>query len=215
MSNGIDFLGYIIKDEYLLVRRRVVNNLKTKLDAYEEKLIAEKDGVRLIRYNYEAIEKLRAVLASYFGHLKWANTYNLKKSILAKYKFLHEFFSFENDEIVPLYKYCEVFPSVKSQYLYYSCKFRGSVIFFQVGCFFEFYGRLRKDIVRTLSLKKIKKSNRGAVYGFPLKREKYYLRKAVQNGCSVVIIRERDRYLCKVKQRKPFISVMLRNCITV
>ncbi|HPJ96691.1 MAG TPA: reverse transcriptase/maturase family protein [Syntrophales bacterium] len=31
ISNGIDFLGYIIRRDYILVRRRVVNNLKTCL----------------------------------------------------------------------------------------------------------------------------------------------------------------------------------------
>jgi hypothetical protein len=40
VSNGIDFLGYIVRRDYLLVRRRVVNNLKAKLRAYEARLVA-------------------------------------------------------------------------------------------------------------------------------------------------------------------------------
>jgi len=38
-------------------------------------------------YDYELLEKLRATLASYFGHFRWANTFRLKKSLLMRYGF--------------------------------------------------------------------------------------------------------------------------------
>jgi len=34
VSNGIDFLGYVIRHNYVLVRRRVINNLKSKLNKF-------------------------------------------------------------------------------------------------------------------------------------------------------------------------------------
>jgi retron-type reverse transcriptase len=43
VSNGINFLGYIVRHNYVLVRRRVVNNLKARLEGFENKLIM-KDG---------------------------------------------------------------------------------------------------------------------------------------------------------------------------
>lgn len=60
ISNGIDFLGYIIRPHYILVRRRVINNLKAKLKEFKH-----------------CPEKLKASLASYLGHFLWANCYNL------------------------------------------------------------------------------------------------------------------------------------------
>jgi hypothetical protein len=60
ISNGIDFLGYIIRPGYILNRQRVINNLKTKLrelKAYPE--------------------QLKNSIASYIGHLKHANSYRL------------------------------------------------------------------------------------------------------------------------------------------
>jgi retron-type reverse transcriptase len=60
ISNGIDFLGYIIRPRYILVRRRVINNMKAK--------------IRELR-NYP--EKLKNSVASYMGHFKWANSHNL------------------------------------------------------------------------------------------------------------------------------------------
>lgn len=60
ISNGIDFLGYIVRPNYILVRRRVINNLKAK--------------IKELRHSPE---KLRNSIASYLGHFKWANSYNL------------------------------------------------------------------------------------------------------------------------------------------
>ena len=60
ISNGIDFIGYIIRPFYILVRRRVVNNLKNKLFK----------GI-LTRQSY----------VSYLGHFKHANAYRLQRHI--------------------------------------------------------------------------------------------------------------------------------------
>jgi len=60
ISNGIDYLGYIIRPFYILVRKRVVNNLKNKI--YGKKLN-------------------RASYMSYMGHFKHANSYKLHKPI--------------------------------------------------------------------------------------------------------------------------------------
>lgn len=64
ISNGIDFLGYIIRSKYILVRRRVVNNFRAKIKELRN-----------------APEKLRNSIASYLGHFKWANNYRLRCGI--------------------------------------------------------------------------------------------------------------------------------------
>ena len=60
VSNGIDFLGYIIRPGYILVRNRVVNNLKTKLKNFKGKKEAREN-----------------MIASYKGHCRFANAYRL------------------------------------------------------------------------------------------------------------------------------------------
>lgn len=64
ISNGIDFLGYIIRPRYILVRRRVVNNLKEKIRQFRQ------DRVKDFRKFYDSV-------ASYWGHFKHANSYRL------------------------------------------------------------------------------------------------------------------------------------------
>ena len=112
VSNGIDFLGYIIRHDYMLVRQRVVNNLRVRLEEAKKRLVSETGGMQVYQYDYKLLEQLRSVLASYRGHMKWADTYSLRRAILRRYSFLKESFSFNNGRIRPLYKFCEIFPMV-------------------------------------------------------------------------------------------------------
>lgn len=78
ISNGIDFLGYIIRRDYILVRHRVINNLKSRLRHFE----------RLNPTNLmnpiNSTDAFRACLQSYLGHLKWANSYRLVNRLASK-----------------------------------------------------------------------------------------------------------------------------------
>lgn len=213
VSNGIDFLGYIIRLDYTLVRRRVVNNLRAKLNWFGKKLVEKSySGMKntyLCRYDYKLLEKLRSTIASYFGHMKWADTYRLKSAILKRYGFLKEYFCFDDERVKPLYRYCEIFPSVRSQYIYYACFFRGMAVFFQVGSYYEFYGMpWRKDAMAILNLRRLKKNKRGAIYGFPVRLEREYLQRLLSKGIPVVIIKETGRYICRIKERLPIMKIM-------
>lgn len=76
ISNGANFLGYIIRKNYILTRKRVVNNYKYKkalfLSAYEK----SKGEMSL-----EEIKKFLCVQASFKGHIKHSNAYKLNKQI--------------------------------------------------------------------------------------------------------------------------------------
>jgi hypothetical protein len=76
VKDGIDFLGYIVRPNYILVRKRVVQNYKRKkaiyLDAYEQE-----NG----KMNLSEIKQFLSIQASFFGHIKHANSYNLRKKV--------------------------------------------------------------------------------------------------------------------------------------
>jgi hypothetical protein len=76
VNDGLDFLGYIIRPQYVLVRRRVVQNFKYKkakcLDSYEQQ-----KG----RMGLEEIKQFLSVQASFVGHISHANSYNLKQKV--------------------------------------------------------------------------------------------------------------------------------------
>ena len=75
-STGLDFLGYIIRENYILTRKRVVNNYKYKkakyLDAYER----QKGKMKL-----SEIKAFLSVKASFEAHFKHSNSYNLYQKI--------------------------------------------------------------------------------------------------------------------------------------
>jgi len=60
ISNGIDYLGYIVRPFYILVRRRVINNLKQKI--------------------FRGLATRESYM-SYLGHFKHANAHRLKIKI--------------------------------------------------------------------------------------------------------------------------------------
>ena len=204
VSNGINFLGYIVRKDYVLVRRRVVNNLREKLSCFESRLIAEDQPpyVRVI-YDYEQLENLRASLASYFGHFKWANTFRLKKSLLTRYDFLKYFFTIDGWKIIPKYKIPTQMLTVKLQYRYFKTLFTDDIIFFKKGKYYEFFEDDRKTALQ-LGLKKMNRlSDRCTTYGFPIWLEKSFVARIRQMGQPLTVITEGERYLTGIKERFP------------
>lgn len=116
VSNGINFLGYIIRGDYILVRRRVVNNLKTKLKEYRQKLVYpvrnqrfsngvyEKDGYKRLRFDYKVLENMLTVLSSYLAHFKLANAYKLKQHLWAEFDFINKFFFYKRKRLKRRYR---------------------------------------------------------------------------------------------------------------
>jgi RNA-directed DNA polymerase len=204
ISNGIDFLGYIVRPDYLLVRQRVVNRLKERLSDFESRLIKKEDPpyVKVI-YDYRLLDKLRATLASYFGHFKWANSNRLQMSLLKRYGFLEWFFKIEGWKIMPKYKIPDNIPTCKLQYRYFKTKFSGDVIFFKKGKYYEFFEDDR-DIALTLGLKKMNRHSEGnTAYGFPIWLEKFFSARIRRMGKSLTVITEGERYLTGIKERFP------------
>ncbi|TAL57642.1 MAG: hypothetical protein EPN85_13605 [Bacteroidetes bacterium] len=73
---GIDFLGYIVRKDYMLVRRRVVKSFKRKLYFYnngEQKLqmLPEK----------KSLSSLQSCINSYYGIFRFADSYGLRKDL--------------------------------------------------------------------------------------------------------------------------------------
>jgi retron-type reverse transcriptase len=73
-SEGLDFLGYIIRPHYTLVRQRVVNNFKKKKAIYLQNYEEQQGKMKL-----SEIKAFLSVKASFASHTKHANSYNLNQ----------------------------------------------------------------------------------------------------------------------------------------
>jgi len=72
-KQGIDFLGYVVKPSHTLVRQRVVNNFKQKKAQFLEECF--EDGT----CSLEDALRFKEINASYFGHIKHADSFRLMK----------------------------------------------------------------------------------------------------------------------------------------
>ena len=133
ISNGANFLGYIVRPHYRLVRRRVVGNLREKLTRYEQKLLTgtRRDGVKLV-LQQDLHTHLQALLASYFGHFRHANSHHLITSIFHRYPWLLLLFDYSNGHLNPLWQPCQV-SSYRSQIRYFRRRFPTAELILQRG----------------------------------------------------------------------------------
>lgn len=69
INRGIEFLGYFVKPGCILVKQKLVKNIKKKI--YEMKPLQENNNPN----------KIVSALNSYYGHFNHAFTFNLRKSI--------------------------------------------------------------------------------------------------------------------------------------
>lgn len=84
LTDGIDFLGYIVKPTHTTVRRRVVSHAKEKLADWERQHVMT--GVPTERR--EALESLRSVWASYAGHFSHAASHRLRERLFDRFPWL-------------------------------------------------------------------------------------------------------------------------------
>lgn len=98
--NGIDFLGYIIRKDYILVRRRVINNMKARLRHFERLLTPRPSSQKLTPF--VILKDMRRSIQSYLGHMRWANSYKLVKKMAAD-KVISPYFKIRDYMLVPRY----------------------------------------------------------------------------------------------------------------
>ncbi len=90
VKNGINFLGYIVRPNYILSRRRVVSNLKQKLYLFNKGYLLSSNNQKQVclplsqKPSREEVDKMVSTINSYYGHLRHANTYRLRKNLYDK-----------------------------------------------------------------------------------------------------------------------------------
>jgi hypothetical protein len=84
LEDGLDFLGYVIRPTHTLARHRVVAHARQAFAEWE----GEHVHGELIRATPQDLERIRAVAASYAGHLRHASSYRLQRTLSARFPWL-------------------------------------------------------------------------------------------------------------------------------
>jgi hypothetical protein len=203
VSDGIDFLGYIVRRDYRLVRRRVVNACKVRLRAYRELLVSEHEGTVTYRFDASEFDRLRATLSSYLGPFRRANAYKLWQSIWQGQDWLAVYFDWDaqRQRLVPRYAMPKGLTNVRQQYAWVRGLFPGDVALFQVGAYYELYDHRDGPIAAELGLKPLKENRRRALYGMPQRLFGRYLARLLGLGRSVVVVRQGEQQWTGIRER--------------
>lgn len=108
VSNGIDFLGYIVRPSHLLVRRRVIASLDDTLHRAQTHLRSNRyearaNGSKRLPYDNSMLTKLQASLNAYQGHFKHAAAFRLWIRMREKYTWLEDYFECTKDGAIALH----------------------------------------------------------------------------------------------------------------
>jgi len=130
IGNGIDFLGYIVRPAYRLVRQRVVGHMQVRLAAHKK---------RCIRHNATLVmppaasNALQATLASYLGHFRHAQSARLQAEICTRHPWLQHFFKLMPDAQLQRVDRPAMVTSLASQWTYFRARYPAHVLLMQVG----------------------------------------------------------------------------------
>ncbi len=121
VGEGADFLGYIVRPDYILVRRRVVGNLGGKLEMFKAKIVVEGAVGRRrfvqVHLRPETVTALRQTMASYLGHFGHADSHRLVRGLWEKHVWLQDIFVLLADgQLQPEYEPRQRPSSLRQQY---------------------------------------------------------------------------------------------------
>jgi hypothetical protein len=205
VGNGVDFLGYVVRHDYRLVRRRVVGHLKERLRAFEQRLVTPVEGG--VRYSFDraVLDELAATLASYLGHLRHAHSWRLWQALWARFSYLRQYFGFDAGQwrLVRRYVVPEGFRRVREQYRWFRRQFPDDVLLFQVGRLCEFYAAGDAAVAGALGLRPLAANARGARFGFPLAGVGQRLPALAALGRSMLLVTEQAGEHRRVRRRAP------------
>ena len=147
VTDGANFLGYLVRPHYRLVRRRVIGNLRAKLDAFFQEPKAPRASARegenpgggrnpaagsALRLPPEPRDRLRAQLASYLGHFSHAQTGGLVHALFRRYPWLGWLFTVRQGRLRVRWEPPGV-TSLRSQVVYFRRAFAPALIVLQLG----------------------------------------------------------------------------------
>jgi len=206
--NGVDFVGFIVRPFYMLCRRRVIGNLNARLKQFEEILVHVDNNKIIWHYDYQVLEQLLATVNSYLGHFRYARMKKMIIKIFTRFSFVNEYFFLYFRRMVRRYQLPKRIQTLKQQVKYFRKQFIGHLIFFQVGCYYEAYGRAADQLATVMNYQ-IQKKWRGfnRACGFHQRFLERVCHELEKQKISYAIIKQSGRYLNQTMERVPFLRV--------
>lgn len=138
-ADGLDFLGYMIRPGYRLVRRRVIHSLQEKRRIFRKRLWRAQGSGLALNAPWREAQALRTCLDSYLGHFRHARTWRLTRRVLARNHWLPVLCRLlGGPRLQPLWQPPSVV-GLKSQWFWFRKHFPEALVLLQVGREFEIF----------------------------------------------------------------------------
>lgn len=154
ISNGINFLGYIVRPSHVYVRRRMAKRCKHSVRLQTKQMVQIKSNKRSIIFCPQNYQKLFCTINSYLGAFSHASCHNLVQSLLDTFPVLKTLFIHRGNKVIKRWAINYKPANLYVQYNFFRSRFSGAIIF-QVGCFFEMYNGDAVWAKRNIGMKRI------------------------------------------------------------
>ena len=206
VSCGINFLGYVVHPDHRLARRRVAGSFRARLGEARDFLLYRDDrsGITTYRFDKELLERLLATLNSYLAHLAKASSHRLLAALLDEHHWLTAYFDIADCKAKRTWMPPRTFRRLEDQWGWFRRTWPEAAILFQVGAYFELYGRDARWGIETLGLKALKPRFRDVHRaGIPGRLVGAYIARTNAAGRRALTVRETGYPLYRLKERLP------------
>jgi len=152
ISDGIDFLGYIVRPDYLLVRKRVVGACYERLARAEKALTQhgltmDAEGRPVYPWPWPVVEAVYQWLNSYLGHFRRAASYRLVERLWQRFPWLDEYYWWDGERIG--YTFTPPRPALRmAEQKFQLCdRLPGHILVVQMGSWWEVWGDYPENLL--------------------------------------------------------------------
>jgi hypothetical protein len=154
VSNGADFVGYIVRPTHLLVRRRIVDRCKAAIARYSKSVVRKEAEGLVLFFPPDIYQHMYATMQSYFGLFRHAASMRLRDSLFVRFFWLGLIFERWRKKIRKRWVFSGKPVHLKNQYGFFRRRFCGTILF-QVGRYCELFDRDAIHAAADLGLKRI------------------------------------------------------------
>ncbi len=206
VTGGVDFTGFIVHHNYMLVRRRVVGNFKEKLQKVQRQLVCRTPSYTAYRFDEQVLQDCQAMINSYLGHLKHAQTRKSVAKLWQEFPFLQHYFKLSSHRATRLTRPLRRVSRLQQQVRWLRWKFRGYLCLIEIGCYYEAFQEDAHRLANLLGVQ-LHENWRGfrAGCGFPRQDLIKMLAVLKSHRAPVLVVRETGRELHNAKERMPYL----------
>ena len=189
---GVDFLGYVVRPGYRLVRNRVIQHLEERLRAARQILWRNERNGCTLDLRREPRDRLRASLASYLGHGRHAAAWRLFQRVFQRHAWLRVLFTVHDSLRLQPRWLPPAVTSLRGQWRWFVREWPGLAVLVQTGHRFELYNDQARSLARwlTVALDPVPRQSFTATLSAPLTRLQGFRRALRQRGIAHLFLAE-------------------------